>query len=723
MFDVFISYSSKDRQAAFAACAILESRGITCWIAPRNIPPGTTWAEAIMEAMRESRIMVLIFSAHANESEQIKREVERAVARGMPIIPVRLESVLPQKALEYFISAAHWLDAFPPPFETYLETLVGAVQALLDGKPPVETPGAPPRTRAGARTGTWLIAGLAAVAIAMTATAVLLKETAGPGRNVIETFAVPAKFADATGMDGAVVAEHMLDQMNARETGADVYSMRAPDRFAASAGTQPLLKNPFRHDVRIGGDIVNSGHGWVLTVRIAGAGAQAFPILHDDVEAAVGQAADWAFQQIAPDRYAVILGLRTHVDQEALFLQLARSPQNPDHLWIASKLSELYFARGQYRQACDVAEEAHAEDASFVPIALDLANCRFGMGQLGETLALVKASAERLASSPPADIAPKAVADLLPQLNSRLAEFAGAWTDAADIRGPVRHSTVNYLNKKMPPWDASNHALAHDPGRAVAIMKDAGMGIGGEAGGVEDGKALRQFQSIGFAPSNFFVAAAQERWADAAADLSVADKTATGFGNVNEIRQRYVWPWLAYALARSGKMAEGRALADKAPLDCYVCLQMRGRIAALERKFDQAADWYQKAIASADALPFAYADWAAALWAQGDAAGAIAKLEEAQERAPRNADVPELWGEILVATNRSDLALDKFAQAARFAPQWGRLRLKWGEALLWLGRRGEAQSQFDTAARLALAPADLATLQRLSAQRGSRATR
>ena len=117
MFDVFISYSSKDRQAAFAACAILESRGITCWIAPRNIPPGTTWAEAIIDAMRESRVMVLIFSAHANESVQIKREVERAVAKGMPIIPVRLEGVMPQKALEYYISSAHRQAAIPPPFE------------------------------------------------------------------------------------------------------------------------------------------------------------------------------------------------------------------------------------------------------------------------------------------------------------------------------------------------------------------------------------------------------------------------------------------------------------------------------------------------------------------------------------------------------------------------------------------------------------------------------
>jgi len=665
---------------------------------------------------------VLIFSAHANESEQIKREVERAVAKGMPIIPVRLEGVMPQKALEYFISSAHWLDAFPPPFETYLDSLVGAVRALLDGKP-AALPRGPALARARPRGRMLLLGGIAAVAVAVVAAAAALAWTAGPGRNVIDAFAVPAKFADATGMDGAVVAQHMLDQMNTRESGADVYSMRVADKFTAADASPSPLTNPFRHDVRISGDIINSGSGWTLTVRIAGQGSQTIPIAQGDVEGAIGKAADWAFQQIAPDRYAVLLGVHTHVDKEALFLQLARAPQNPDHLWISSKLSELYFSRGQYRQACDVAQEAHAEDASFVPASLDLANCRFAMGQLGETQALVKAIVERLTSSPPDDIAPKAIADLLPQLNSRLAEFAGAWLEAVNLRDPVRHSTANYLNRKMPPWDASNIALAHDPVRAEMVMKDAGMGVGGDAGGVEDGKAIRQFQSIGFAPSNFFVAVAQERWADAASDLALADRTAAAFGNVDEIRHRYAWPWLAYALARSGRMTEGVALAERTPLDCYLCLKMRGRIAALARKFDVAADWYQKAIASGDGLPFAYVDWAAALRAQGDMDGAIAKLQAAQERAPHNADVLELWGEVLIAANRSDLALDKFADANRYAPQWGRLHLKWGEALLYLGRRGEAQEQFDAAARLALAPDDTATLRRLTAQRGLRATR
>lgn len=131
--DVFISYSSRDKPTADAVCAVLESKGIRCWIAPRDILPGSDWGESIIEAIQTSRVMVLVFSSHANESQQIKREVERAVNRGIPIIPLRIEDVAPTKSLEYFISTPHWLDAFTPPLERHLEYLSQTVRQILAG--------------------------------------------------------------------------------------------------------------------------------------------------------------------------------------------------------------------------------------------------------------------------------------------------------------------------------------------------------------------------------------------------------------------------------------------------------------------------------------------------------------------------------------------------------------------------------------------------------------
>lgn len=131
---VFISYSSKDRTVANMVCALLEARGHRCWIAPRDIVPGTAWGEAIIDGIKSTQIFVLIFSRHANTSPQILREVERAVHHGMPIIPFRIEDVVPERSLEYFMSVPHWLDALSPPVEDHIARLGDVIDQLAAGK-------------------------------------------------------------------------------------------------------------------------------------------------------------------------------------------------------------------------------------------------------------------------------------------------------------------------------------------------------------------------------------------------------------------------------------------------------------------------------------------------------------------------------------------------------------------------------------------------------------
>jgi hypothetical protein len=144
--DVFISHSAKNKTTADAVCAMLESEGIRCWIAPRDVTPGLEWGESIIEAIEQSRVMVLLFTAEANESPQIRREVERAVNRGVVILPLRIEEVVPSKALEYFIGNVHWLDALTLPLEGHLRQLAGTVKILvarMDGSkktPPLPIP-------------------------------------------------------------------------------------------------------------------------------------------------------------------------------------------------------------------------------------------------------------------------------------------------------------------------------------------------------------------------------------------------------------------------------------------------------------------------------------------------------------------------------------------------------------------------------------------------------
>jgi formylglycine-generating enzyme required for sulfatase activity len=128
---VFLSYSSKDKAWADAACAVLEGRGVRCWIAPRDIAPGTEWGAAIIAGIDACRVMVLIFSDHANQSPQVRREVERAVSKGLTLLPCRVEDVQPVGAMEYALGNTHWLDVFTPPVEDQMGRLAEAVRMVL----------------------------------------------------------------------------------------------------------------------------------------------------------------------------------------------------------------------------------------------------------------------------------------------------------------------------------------------------------------------------------------------------------------------------------------------------------------------------------------------------------------------------------------------------------------------------------------------------------------
>jgi hypothetical protein len=130
-YDVFISHSTKDKDAADAVCAALESSGMRCWIAPRDIKPGEVWATSILHGINQSRLMVLVLSPHANKSKHVGREVERADTRGTPILTLRIADVMPQDALEYFLSDSQWLDALTSPLQQHLPVFVQLVQASL----------------------------------------------------------------------------------------------------------------------------------------------------------------------------------------------------------------------------------------------------------------------------------------------------------------------------------------------------------------------------------------------------------------------------------------------------------------------------------------------------------------------------------------------------------------------------------------------------------------
>ena len=130
--DVFISYSSKNKNIADAIVADLEQNNIKCWYAPRDIYPGEDWAGAIKNAIGSTKIFVLVFTDESNRSHQVTNEVTLAVNGGKIIIPFRLSGSDMNDTLLYYLSSVHWLDAVSQPLNQNIETLRKQISALLD---------------------------------------------------------------------------------------------------------------------------------------------------------------------------------------------------------------------------------------------------------------------------------------------------------------------------------------------------------------------------------------------------------------------------------------------------------------------------------------------------------------------------------------------------------------------------------------------------------------
>ena len=205
------------------------------------------------------------------------------------------------------------------------------------------------------------------------------------------------------------------------------------------------------------------------------------------------------------------------------------------------------------------------------------------------------------------------------------------------------------------------------------------------------------------------------RWRDtlALADTLEVMAAQVGPGAIS-FEMNTIRPYASLAMAMRGDIDGAKRRIEHSPLDCDLCGRMRGRIAAIEHRWDAAAYWFNMVAVRSPSIPFANTDWGMMLLDKGDAAGAIQKFKAAHAQGPHFADPLEGWGEGLMMQNRSDLALAKFRDANEYAPNWGRLHLKWGEAALYAGDKDSAKKQFAIAAGLDLTAAEKQELSKAS---------
>ena len=132
---VFISYSSKDRETVDKICGLLEDDGISCWIAPRDVTGGKSYGREILEAITDAKVVLFIFSESSNRSRHVENEIDNAFNAEKIIIPFKIDESKTSLELQYYLNKTHWIDGC-----TVNEDSINNLKKAIWANLPVELP-------------------------------------------------------------------------------------------------------------------------------------------------------------------------------------------------------------------------------------------------------------------------------------------------------------------------------------------------------------------------------------------------------------------------------------------------------------------------------------------------------------------------------------------------------------------------------------------------------
>jgi predicted NBD/HSP70 family sugar kinase len=134
MPSLFVSHTSQDQAVAGLLCRYLEEERISCWIAPRDVLPGQRYAEAIIEAIDDCSVFLLLFSEESTRSPHVSNEIEKAASKNKPILLVRTDHTDPNDSHDVglFVGSHQWFDASAGEISDHLPKLAEDVRRLLE---------------------------------------------------------------------------------------------------------------------------------------------------------------------------------------------------------------------------------------------------------------------------------------------------------------------------------------------------------------------------------------------------------------------------------------------------------------------------------------------------------------------------------------------------------------------------------------------------------------
>lgn len=99
MADIFVSYSSKDRDIAVTFCAALSALGYTVW-RDNLLTPFEAWDEVLERELNTARCVLVLWSPNAVQSQWVRNEASRAL-RQNKLVPLRVAQCEPPLGFEH----------------------------------------------------------------------------------------------------------------------------------------------------------------------------------------------------------------------------------------------------------------------------------------------------------------------------------------------------------------------------------------------------------------------------------------------------------------------------------------------------------------------------------------------------------------------------------------------------------------------------------------------
>ncbi len=546
---------------------------------------------------------------------------------------------------------------------------------------------------------------------------------------VIQPFTVPPELVE-DGLDGRAVAALFQDELVRLDAVSS--SARPPASFRndwsegikveVEAGGLSLtdiyraLVRWLGNETYVDGGLSRTTGGLELVVRTSDGTAVTVKGPAERPADLMRLAAEQFYERTQPYRYAIYLqgtslGRPAGPEQQALLdrrrailTTLASSPSETERLWGNNGLAAAIDTSS--KDAISFLQVGLEIDAEHPLLLFNLASHRDLLGQdEGAFLAAQRAATSLSNPRKRAKVSADRQISLPLLTQAMLLELRGDWSEALKVR-TKGGSEISFTLWGHNARDRVGTLIAlHQPSMAVTLSDSQNLYPGTE-------NYQRGIQSP-FAP-RAEAAASLDQWPQALAALEAfeAEVAPTLPPRTSAARSTFIWPRLAYARARTGDLAGAQTLIAATPLDCYLCVRERARIAELVGDRAGADHWSGEAQRQGPSLPFAFAERGQMLMARGDIAGAIDFYEQAIERGPRWADPQKYWGDALLARGDEAGAIRKYRAAADRAPRWGALHLAWGRALEAQGRRDQAREKYTEAARLDLSAADRAEVVR-----------